>query len=1035
MLPLFRPAIRIMNFLRYTPKLALIALFFLLPLLGAGYFIVQTNLKAQHVIQQELLGTELTRPVIRLLTQVQVYRWQFVLKLTDSDEAQENSAEIKKSIDYLIEQLDLMQKKHPHVITEKIWLDIKQQWQSIQTQNSPLKTYSQHTELIRQLTSLVSAISRNSTLTLDPEVESYFLMSAVQYRLPVLTESLWQAKASGSYWLSDAEIDIPEQEDMALKRDRIKEILENFKQDLDEVVAINQELTPSLMSIQQPIVEHGDVLLKFVEEEFIERSDVPEAVVNNHRELTSTVLHHSVSAFSELADLLDAVLQKRLDKTQSQLQKQLWSIIIAVLVALYFFIGMYLSSLNTLRKALATSDQIGSGELGVQFVSESKDEYGTLLEKILRSLQSSHFSLIEELPIGVFVTDAAGRCSYTNHAWQKIYDLNLEESLGEGWTKRLHPEDSQKVLSAWELSVQRKDGFSMGFRVQRPGGSFRYVHARARCINQNGFIESGYVGSVEDITERKIIMDQLQNAVNEANAATKAKSEFLANMSHEIRTPMNAIIGLARLCLGTELNAKQRDYIEKVFYSGQSLLGIINDILDFSKIEAGKLEMESIPFYLQEVLSRTESMMEPKAQEKGLWLYIESDSISGRLIGDPLRLNQVLLNLVNNAIKFTNQGHVVINVNVQEETEDNIRLKFSVKDTGIGMSNEQCGKLFQSFVQADTSITRQFGGTGLGLAICKNLVELMQGKIVAVSELGVGTTFYFDAVFGRAPADTRDHEVDGYKISKISELNGINVLVAEDNLINQQVAQEILNQAGMNVVIANNGLEAIEKAKEKIFDVVLMDMQMPVMDGVTAAMAITKMENYRDIPVIAMTANAMQSDKEQCMNAGMVDHVPKPVDPEQLFASLIRWVKPRQDLRIDPEMSAENKKVFESATTNPALGELPDAIPGVDLESVLKRLGGNRPFVHKILMSFAKQNADTAKQLTNAIAEKNWELAERISHTLKGTAGTIGLLEVSKTAAALNDVLKQKNVENIEPLVAEFEDALNQTINSLQILS
>ncbi|MBK8186778.1 MAG: response regulator [Cellvibrio sp.] len=1035
MLPLFRPAIGIMNLLRYTPKLALIALFFLLPLLGAVFFILQTNLKAQRIIQQELLGTELTRPVVTLLTQVQVHRWQFVLKLTDSDATQENSVEIKKSIDYLIEQMDLMQKKHPHIITEKIWLDIKQQWQSIQTQNSPLKTYSQHTEVIRQLTSLISAISRNSTLTLDPEVESYFLMSAVQFRLPLLTESLWQTKASGSYWLSDSEIDIPEQEDMAVKRDRISEILENFKSDIDEVVATNAELTLSLKSIQQPIVEQSEVLLAFMEEEFIERSDLEEAVVENHQRLTSNALQHSVYAYSELAGLLDAVLKQRLDETKSQLQKQLWAIFATVVVALYFFIGMYLSSLNTLRKALATSDQIGSGELGVQFVSETKDEYGVLLERILRSLQNSHFSLIDELPIGVFVTDAAGQCTYTNHTWQKIYGMSLEESLGGGWSKTLHPEDSQKVFSAWQLSAQKKESFSMEFRVLRTDGSLRYVHARARSINQNEFIESGYVGSVEDITERKIMMDQLQKAVVEANAATKAKSEFLANMSHEIRTPMNAIIGLARLCLGTELNAKQRDYIEKVFYSGQSLLGIINDILDFSKIEAGKLEMESIPFYLQEVLSRTQSMMEPKAQEKGLWLYIESDPISGRLVGDPLRLNQVLLNLVNNAIKFTNQGHVVINVNVQEETEDNIRLKFSVKDTGIGMSNEQCGKLFQSFVQADTSITRQFGGTGLGLAISKNLIELMQGKIVAISELGVGTTFYFDAILGRAPADNQDHHDDAFKITQIKELNGINVLVAEDNLINQQVAQEILHQAGMNVVIANNGLEAIEKAKEKIFDVVLMDMQMPVMDGVTAALAITKMESYRNIPVIAMTANAMQSDREECMNAGMVDHIPKPVDPEELFASLIRWVKPRQDLRREPEMPVENKSLPESVVNNLASGELPDSIPGVDLESVLKRLGGNRPFVHKILLSFAKQNADTAKQLTDAIAEKNWELAERISHTLKGTAGTIGLLSVSKTAAELNDALKQKNHENIEPLVGAFTEALNQTIISLQILS
>jgi PAS domain S-box-containing protein len=1061
MLSLFRPAILLMNQLRYTPKLALIALLFLLPLAGAGYFILQTNLKAQKIIQQELLGTRFTRPVFDLLAEVQEHRWQSALVLTEDEPDQSNVMQSRKQINELIQKLNWMQQAHPELITSSAWQAIVNDWLDLQKQNSPLKVYSQHTELIRKLTLLITNISRNSNLTLDPEVDSYFLMSALEFRLPLIVESLWQAKASGAYWLSDAEIDIAEQEDMAVKRDRIRESLGNFKMDMDEVIAVNSDAREKLAAIKDPIIQQNELLLAFMEEEFVEREDVAEDVITQHHQLTSQTLTFANQAATQLADQLDAVLLKRLQETENQLLKQLFFVAVAVLLALYFFIGMYLSSFNTLQRALQTSDQIVRGDLTAEFISGTRDEYGILLEKILKTLQKSHVSLIAELPIGVFVTDAGGNCTYTNHTWQKIYGLSFAESLGAGWSSQLHPDDREAVFSNWLACTNNKENFSMEFRVLRKDGSTRYVHAQARETHRSQFMESGFVGSVEDITERKMMLEELQKAVVQANAATRAKSEFLANMSHEIRTPMNAIIGLARLCLGTELNAKQRDYIEKVFYSGQSLLGIINDILDFSKIEAGKLEMENIPFYLQEVLSRTQSMMEPKAEEKGLLLNIEFASIPGRLVGDPLRLNQVLLNLVSNAIKFTAQGKVSIKVNLLDTSDDHLRLEFSVQDSGIGMSSEQTSKLFQSFVQADTSITRQFGGTGLGLAISKNLVELMKGKIRVESELGVGTRFYFDALFGRAPADTSEEHQAAYKISTLKELQGIKVLLAEDNLINQQVAQEILSQAGMQVSIANNGLEAIDMAQQDSFDVILMDMQMPVMDGVTATMAITRLENYKDIPVIAMTANAMEVDREECFKAGMVDHVPKPVDPEKLFASLLRWVKPREkNENLQSLFSSESDSLntlddaggfeecetfgeFETdapansgtAANNPAPGELPGFIPNVDIEGVLKRLGGNRAFVHKLLISFAKQNAEIGNQLLDAMASQNWELAERISHTLKGTAGTIGIMTVSATAGELNQALKEKKYQDAEPLAQAFKQSLDQVISGLQVLS
>ena len=515
----------------------------------------------------------------------------------------------------------------------------------------------------------------------------------------------------------------------------------------------------------------------------------------------------------------------------------------------------------------------------------------------------------EAAQIGIWVWDFNDDHLEWDRRQQEIYGMTEAERQAPltyaFWRSRVHPDDLPRAEAGLTQAQAQIAPFAELFRIVWPGGEVRYVRSDSIIEYDDSGQVLRMVGVDRDVTQEQEQQNALQDAKQAAEAANTAKSAFLANMSHEIRTPMNAIIGLSTLTLESDLSPQQRDYLRKVQAAGKSLLGLINDILDYSKIEAGHLHFELAPFRLADVLHHTESLFKFRTEEKGLQLHTElAPEVPLFLRGDSLRLGQVLNNLVGNAVKFTLHGEVRLRVTLAPPLESDaaaVQLRFEVTDTGIGMDLTDADALFSPFTQADSSITRRFGGTGLGLSISKRLVEMMNGQIGVTSTLGQGSTFFFTAVFGRLePDDLADApklphaQVDQPPyVSQAEPLRGAEILVVEDDPVNQLVVQVFLENMGLRVTLAGDGAQALAWVEKKHFDAVLMDVQMPVMNGLEATQKIRQLSAGRGLPIIATTASAMAESIESCRRADMDDHISKPVDPQELVSRLLVWVAPR----------------------------------------------------------------------------------------------------------------------------------------------
>ncbi len=788
-------------------------------------------------------------------------------------------------------------------------------------------------------------------------------------------------------------------------------------------------------------------------------------------------------------------------------------------------------------------------------------------EEALRASEEKYRGIFDNAAEGIFQTTPEGGFLTANAAFVRILGYDDQEDLIRNVTdlkRQMYVNPKKRD----ELSRRmREDGYVKDFeaRFHRKDGSVIQVSLNAHAVRDENQEIKYYEGMLEDITQRKQA-EELKLAKEAAEAATHAKSEFLANMSHEIRTPLNAIIGLTDLAMGTVMTDKQRDYLGKIQVSGKSLLGIINDILDFSKIEAGRLELESTPFTLREILDDLSDIFSGKAAEKGIeMVFAVSDDVPEDLVGDPLRLIQVLTNLTGNAIKFTDQGEVVVKVRVLRREAGGVRIGFEVTDTGIGIDRSIIGKLFTAFTQADGSTTRKFGGTGLGLTISKRLVEMMNGEIGVRNNPERGCAFHFSARFGlgekpreadpipRSFSEKRVLVVDdnptalevsaqmlksfgirptladsGEKalallragtgefpfdlvimdwmmpgkdgIDTIREIRnrpeiartpvvlltafgreevmrqadaleiraflvkpikhsvlldtladvfgetgragrkrrpkgpetwdirkGCKVLLVEDNPINRQVATEILTGVGLAVEAVNDGAAAVEAVQHARFDAVLMDIQMPVMDGYQAARFIRNQLSMADLPIIALTAHAMSGDRERCIDARMNDYVTKPINRKELFSVLERWL-PDPD---SPETAVRMPEVPAAEEAGPAL---PDHLPGLDIRSGVDRIGGKIPLYLDLLENFVRRYTDARDRVAEMAADDRGSEALGFLHAMKGAGGNISAFDLIRAVEALEKGIAGGAVD-LDQRMETFQGELKRVLASAEQLS
>lgn len=686
-----------------------------------------------------------------------------------------------------------------------------------------------------------------------------------------------------------------------------------------------------------------------------------------------------------------------------------------------------------------------SAYLGI--VEDISERYSA--EAALRASEERFRITFESAGAGIALIDPEGRILSSNQALTDLTGFSADELIELNFRDFTHPDDLDADVQLYgELLEGKRERYILDKRYIRKNGSVVWARLTVSLVRSADHSRQSYaIAIVEDITEKKrtelelaAYRDELEEMVRErteelrgalqiAEAATVARNEFLANVSHELRTPMNAVIGLTHLALGTDLNPRQREYLSKIRGAARDLLGLLNDLLDFSKMEAGRIELESVPFHLDRLLDSVLDLVSIRATEKNLQLSIDiAEHVPLHVIGDPMRLRQILINLAGNAVKFTDTGSVTLLVKKAESDSASLQLEFSIIDTGPGVPAALRPHLFEPFRQADGSMTRRYGGTGLGLAICRQLIEQMGGSIGLDDSFAGGSRFFFTLPFstprsGEVIADIPAIDEDRYKVEALDSDHVIRetrlplpgrILVVEDNEINLQVARELLHSFGLSVDVARNGVEGVRKATSGEYQAILMDLQMPEMDGYEASRQIR--QRHIETPILAMTAHALESEKKRCLAAGMNDHIPKPVDPDLLYRTLSRWLSlptRRKTMHTIPE-------TFD--------------VSEFDVPSAVRRLDGDINLFVRLLEYFVRDHRDDAVLIEKALEAGDEKGVRRRIHTLRGAASNLSAREILSVLLEMDRLIEEHgwDAQRLKPFAQRLKNTLLVAIQSIE---
>ncbi len=901
------PAVKLLNRLSFPQKFALISFFFAVPLAWVLFFMTSRIEEQIRIARLELAGVEYLTPLNALHDELPQAMSLAHAYLQKQAFAMEHYPLRQTEIDGLMVELEgvdaklgkELQTTNQFRVLKSFWEDLKMQLPKL----SPAISDEQFQKLNGNVEGLMDWVGDKSTLILDPALDSYYLMDAILLKLPesatnvARTRKLVTERAS-SGGLTDADFTV-----LATQAELLRLNMEKMERGMQVAYANNpsQTIQAALDQVLSQYVSSIRALLRQVDSA-TEESGRKSFHADQYQNATAAVLTSNAQVWERAAEQLREVLDYRIHSLTQQRNVLLAVALLAILAVTYLWIAFYRSIMNTVYSLQEATERMKSGEQDFLVELKTRDELGQIgqaFNEVARQLVSAgrnYRSIFEGSVDGIFRTDLEGKYVEANTALARIYRYESLEDFYAHMVKAtslyVDPERRREFRELIEREEVVKDFES---EVHCGDGSTIWINENARVIKDEKGEPLYYEGLVRDITAKKKAEGELQQAILAAEAANRSKSEFLANMSHEIRTPMNAILGFSELLRGLVKDERAQSYVQAIMSSGRTLLSLINDILDLSKIEAGKLTFEYDALDVSVVLRDVQHIFVQKAEQKGIELRLEvSPDMPQSLLLDEIRLRQILFNVVGNAIKFTEHGHVTVRLltGAVNEERNAISLILEVEDTGLGIPEDEQQRIFESFSQQAGQSNKKYGGTGLGLAITKRLVEMMNGQIAVRSEVGKGSVFRFTF------PEIKKVEVEGRRVKaveqafELGDFEPCKVLVVDDLVMNRDLIRAFFFESGHELIEAANGKEAVEMARSEKPDIILMDVRMPVMDGVQATRILKADEELRKIPIIVVTASAMQTE-EQLLKPICDGFLRKPISRSDLAAQMRGFCKVR----------------------------------------------------------------------------------------------------------------------------------------------